>query len=300
MMNIDIKTEIESMDQLPPSPLTVKKLSEMIANEDDIGGNEKSMSRIIATIEADSGLSGRLLSLSNSAFFGVSAKVNTLRQVVVFLGLIEIRNLAMCLTVMEMKNLQTAWQCLDAHEYWEETVSVACLTQILARELKAECAENFYDRGFTAGIMHNIGKIVLAELRPEAYKPLLELSKTERLAAEQQQFGVTSIEAAVCLLQSWQFPLDLIDAISCQTRFDVEQKPRFLGLSDLLYFGCRLYELIGSESEPDPAAVLAADAELAASLGHYGIDQKRLKKVLVHYGARITDARNFFGLDGAA
>lgn len=172
-------------------------------------------SQIAGVIRGDPSLSSRLLRMVNSVYFGLSARISSIEEAVFFLGLRRIRELAMATPVIEeLERLQSAripaqrWKDLWAH-------SVATAT--LAREiLVVTSAAVEDDTDYLVGLLHNVGKIVMAYAFPEELMKVASTSvhvPADACALERELIGWDHTQIGAYFLERHQLAEELIFAV---------------------------------------------------------------------------------------
>ena len=173
-----------------------------------------SSDRIAEIASKDPALSAKLLQISNSAFFGFSRKVFTVEEAVQMLGVGVIQSLAMAVplfTAFDRKKCPG----FQIDQMWEHSAEVASL----ARRIYNDHLDDSHraEQAFAAGIMHDIGKLILAEKMPEQYEAIINESTTkhgELFKVEREHLGATHAEVGAYLLALWGLPVPLIEAVA--------------------------------------------------------------------------------------
>lgn len=215
---------------LAPLPAFISELDELIRLDDpDINAMAK-------LIETDVTLTTRLLSIANSPFYGFQRQISAIQDVIVLVGLSNIKNLVLACKLMEQRGQFNIWQFIDEKAFWRHNMAVAAIAKSLAEltqnaKLKADA--------FTAGIIHQIGLCSLANCFPEQYQLLLSDQKP-RIEAEQAYFGLNSHEAGGLLCEYWNLPQQFVDAVSHQHQPQPEQM-----LANLLCLASQLAPILG-------------------------------------------------------
>jgi HD-like signal output (HDOD) protein len=156
----EIKRRIESCPKLASLQTINRALSELVQSEGSV------TSQIAAIIRRDPSLTARLLRLVNSVYFGLSTRVNNIEEAVFFLGLRQIRELSVATPVLEeLARFQTgAALVLPWKELWTHSIGTAVLT----REILATTPLHIDDdTDYLVGLLHNIGKVVMAYAFPQ-------------------------------------------------------------------------------------------------------------------------------------
>ncbi len=143
-----------------------RALGELVRSEGSLN------SQIAEVIRRDPSLSARLLRMVNSVYFGLSTRVNNIEEAVFFLGLRQIRELSMATPVIE--ELQQLQQSTSATLPWKALWSHSISTAILTREILASTTmEIDDDTDYLVGLLHNVGKVVMAYSFPNELRTLL-------------------------------------------------------------------------------------------------------------------------------
>lgn len=163
----------------------------------------------------DPALSAKLLQLSNSAFFGFSRKIYSVDEAVQRLGVGVIHSLALAVPLFTSFDRK---KCPAFHidQLWEHSAEVAAI----ARHIYNEHLDDSHraEQAFAAGVMHDIGKLILAEKMPDQYQAIIEESKatkTELHKVERKHLNATHAEVGAYLLALWGLPVPLVEAVAC-------------------------------------------------------------------------------------
>ena len=200
---MEISDLLEQTDKLPNVPEVVRELVQAL-NDPDADYN-----LIAEKVAKDQTLSLKILRLVNSAHFGLTRKVSTIDEAVVILGMDKLNTLVIA---SGMANSASDVDGLDMREFWSDSFMVASIAQWLA--LRSDTVQA--DVAFTAGVIYNIGRLLLhlaAPNRAKAIHTLVKETKASRVAAETERLGFTSQDAGKALLDMWKLPEELGIAI---------------------------------------------------------------------------------------
>jgi len=219
---IDTLTRINQ--DLPTIPVVVSRLMHLS------GSDETSINDIILVLNQDQVLTTKILRVANSAFYGLREKATTIDRAVVILGFDMIRALAVSVSFIQHFSPKNRCEGFDLGLFWAHTIAVGAFAEILAREWGT------IDPGdaFTAGIMHDIGKLVMLIYFEDEFKRVLQRAKEEKIdfyEAEMIEMGISHAFVAAMLLRFWNIPEILVGAIENHHRLLV---PR----SDLTFTAC--------------------------------------------------------------
>jgi putative nucleotidyltransferase with HDIG domain len=243
-----------STEQLPTLPNVVQRILEIT------GDPLSSTRQLTRLIERDPALSGNLLKLINSAYFGFSRHIYQVHDAVVLVGYATIRGLALGTSVIS--NLKVGPN-LDARRFWEHSLATAIAADLLARDLAHERAE----MAFVAGLLHDVGGLAMALAIPERRWPPSGQDGSDPLALEEAAYGMTHAAAGGAIARQWRFPPDLTRSIE-EHHLDPKGDPNLYGqLARLIYLAEWLvegqYRMAG-----DPVATEREAAAVALSLGY--------------------------------
>lgn len=169
------------------------------------------MSEISEKIQRDPALTAKLLHVSNSAYYGLRQHVGTLNLALVVLGIREVRNVVLGISIFEMIH-DPSIGSLVTETFWEHSVTVGSLS----KKLGAKFALGLQGEDFIGGLLHDIGKMVLLRQLGEEYERILKLSGgSSRVLCplEANKFGFDHADVAAALATHWNLPQALADAL---------------------------------------------------------------------------------------
>lgn len=196
---------VTKLKQLPSLPSAVSELLASFGNEDiDIG-------EVAHKISRDQGLTARVLRVANSSFYGLQSKVGTINDAVVVLGFRAVRSMVLAVGMSSVLRVE---QCpgFDAQAYLRHCVGVG----LAARSLAQLTGQN-PELAFTGGILHDIGKLVLASNFSAQYAETLAYRKKHdcfMVQAERDVLGMDHAEVGGLLAEAWRFPQALYEAVA--------------------------------------------------------------------------------------
>jgi putative nucleotidyltransferase with HDIG domain len=187
---------VKNLQDLPSLPAVVMELLNSIDQEDiDIGVLAKKVSH-------DQALTAKTLRLANSSLYGLQVKVTTIQQAITYLGFQTTRNL---ITAAAVTGCFAEGACkeFDHKAFWRHSIATAACAKILARHMRFN-----QDYAFTAGLLHDIGRLVLVSCFPERYTDVLayrEAHDCTLLDAERTAMGIDHVDAGLALAEHWNF-----------------------------------------------------------------------------------------------
>ncbi|HEX7596960.1 MAG TPA: HDOD domain-containing protein, partial [Polyangia bacterium] len=162
-------------------------------------------------IKVDPGLTANVLRLANSAYFGLTRRIATAREAIAMLGLKRVYDVATMAAVQRFLPARIPGYELSSEGYWQHCVAVAALAENLAKTGSATPA-----LAFTAGLMHDMGKLVLGEFLALHAAPILEKLRRDNaslIGAEREVLGVDHTEVGAELAAVWKLPEAVVSVI---------------------------------------------------------------------------------------
>ncbi len=224
-------------------------------------------------VALDPALSVRMLRLANSSFYSFPGQVDTVSRAVRLIGTNELYNLALATSAVATF-ARIPRQLLDMDGFWQHSVYTGLIARTLGRKLGFRNGE----RLFAAGLLHNIGLLVLIEQRPEAVgRVLAAYTTTAHAHAENNELGFTFADCGAALMESWRLPTTLTQVVKCQ--HDPEQAGPDTVAATLVAFGTfgARHLLAGFSASQDSEHLQAIAPAYFATLN---VDRERLSDAL--------------------
>jgi len=268
-----------ALKQLPPFPAITTKLLRALAHDDS------QTKQIVSLIRADAALASELLKVVNSAAYGSRTPITGIQAAVVRLGFQAIRNFAV---TVSMKSFLLSTPRFDLlRGIWRH--SLAC--GIVCDELAAACSSSSYsrdDNAYTAGLLHDVGRLGLFVTYPERYAEVLEQANGgDLMDLERQAFGMDHCEAGAWLAKTWGLADDVQMVAAGH-----HQPPgtEGFGLRDLVRVGVLLTDALGFDVvAPAQARSLGEIRSMLPAAAQYRFDPDP-----VSMKARINDQMDAF------
>ncbi|QYF91652.1 HDOD domain-containing protein [Massilia sp. PAMC28688] len=204
-MTMALADLVRHLNDLPSLPAVVMELLSSIDQEDaDIAVLAKKLSH-------DQALTAKTLRLANATLNGLQVKVTTVQQALTFLGFQTTRNL---ITAAAVTGCFPQGRCpgFDDKAFWRHSIATAVCCQVIARRVRYS-----QDIAFTAGLLHDIGRLVLVTADPDTYAAVMAYKRSHDsavLEAERAVMGVDHVDAGVALGQRWHFSDTMTTAIA--------------------------------------------------------------------------------------
>lgn len=205
-----IKAVVSNIRNLPTPPIVFHQIQKVI---NDPGVSAVKVASILAE---DPAMSAKVLRLTNSAFYGLAKEIESVKQAVVIVGFEAIKNLVLSASVLDMfkgKNLDEEYQ----ERYWRHSLSTAVGCRLLARKFRSQALVD-PDAAFSAGLLHDVGKMVICCYLPDDYKRYVAEREADNEATdndiEMRVLGYSHSQIGGFLGAQWKIPHKLIDAIT--------------------------------------------------------------------------------------
>ncbi len=213
-MNEDHLRKIEKyINTMPALPVSVSKVVEIANNP---ATSPVDLNKVISL---DPVLMARVLKLINSAYYGVSTKVNSLVRAIIMLGINTVKNLALSSAVIDTIGKKQQFRALDPQAFWRHSLGVGVTAKLIAKKRGIESAK--LEEYFIAGLLHGIGKIPLNNVLSDEYVEAMSIAdrqKTPLYLAERQVFGFDHTFVGARIGEAWKLGNAIQDTIKYQLR----------------------------------------------------------------------------------
>ncbi len=199
---------ISKIDSLPSLPSLYKEVVE------EVNSPNGSLARVGEIISTDVGMSAKLLQLVNSAFFGLSAPVSSTVRAVNLLGLETIKTLILTIKIFSQFD-RAGLPCYSISSLLDHSISTGILARSIATQEDLE--QNRIDQAFMAGLLHDIGKLILLDKLPSKCLEISDAvnsSGCQLWEAEQKVLGTSHAQVGAYLMGIWGFSESIVEAIA--------------------------------------------------------------------------------------
>lgn len=204
----EIRRRIDACPKLASLQSVNKDLARVVNSE------RSYTAQIAEVIRRDPSLTARLLRMVNSVFFGLSAKVNDIEEAVLFLGIRQIRELSMATPVIEdMQRIGESQLGLPWRELWKHCIGSGIMTREILSTTTLSIDD---DMDYIIGLLHNVGKVVLASTFPNEFAEIVQLgcaSTAEVCQAERNLVGWDHAQIGGYYLQRHQLSNAVVEAV---------------------------------------------------------------------------------------
>lgn len=202
-----VKRIVDRLKDIPTLPTVVQKIISIVDSPDT------SASDLNKAISTDQALSAKVLKLVNSAFYGFPKKIETLQHAIVILGFNTVRSLALSISMLDFFSKRSVRHQINYIEFWRHSIGCSALARMIAKNAFPAIAEE----SFVAGLLHDIGILVLDQFFPVDFSQVLETIEKDKLTlykAEKEVFDFTHSDVGRMLAERWNLPDALLYSIA--------------------------------------------------------------------------------------
>jgi HD-like signal output (HDOD) protein len=249
MVDSDLTRSIKALKSIPSLPGVAAKVNALI---NDPKSNSSQIASVMAT---DPGLTAKILRLVNSPYYAIPGGVGSVSRATAYLGLNTVAQLVLGISVFSMFRVDKLPD-FDLRAFWKHSLGVAIGAELLAKTSRLDRA----DEVFTCGLLHDLGKLVLADIDADSFTTILEhaaVAKVQYSTAETQLGIPAHTQIGKYVADQWELPGIIRSCIACPHDFSQ----------------------VSPEEKKIVAAVALADQLTALNeIGHNG-DGKKLESV---------------------
>jgi HD-like signal output (HDOD) protein len=253
-----IRRMVGALRDLPSLPRTYAALTQALT------GPDTSLQKIARIVEQDVGLSAKILQLVNSAFFGVAHSITNIEHAVVYLGINTLRSLVLSLEIFRVFEPKTPLPGFSL----EKLQHHAQLAAHIAARLPVP--KHLADITMVAGMLHDVGKLILAWKLPERFKKLQAEAAEEHCPlykVEEREYGFSHAEIGAYLLGLWGLPYILVESVAFHHGPNRVPHPYFDAVSAVYVANLLAHELEAPSSEVPLENAAETNQEELAALG---------------------------------
>ncbi len=200
----EITKDIVDVPALPQVTNDIMRLTE------DPDSTVQDIERIVMK---DQSLTARILRLANSAYYGYPRRISTISEASVLLGFQAIRSITLTASVNGLLVKEVKGYGLEENELWKQSLSTAIVSRHIAKKVKYAKVDKVY----VAGLLRDIGKVIMSYYLTEHFNKIMELIKKEGvdfLEAEEKILGFNHGQVGAKVAKKWNLPDELIEAIA--------------------------------------------------------------------------------------
>jgi putative nucleotidyltransferase with HDIG domain len=276
------KRILKSIQTLPPFPATIQKVIALAGDPDS------SLTELVAVVRFDQAITANILRICNSAYFGLRRPVDNVNDAIMHMGKKNVLRAVMAAGLSRYFRTQKGYD-VKGGDLWEHAVAVALMSQICAARLSRPDDP----RLFTAGVLHDIGKMVLGEFVHESWPKIQELVENKKysfLEAEEEVIGVNHAELGGEIALIWKFPDEILKAIAFHHR------PDLLADDDavpwIVYLSNQVCHIMGIGVGTDALAYRSV-GDVA---GRFQLKQRDLENMMAELHLKLQGARELVSI----
>ncbi|QSV45930.1 HDOD domain-containing protein [Geobacter benzoatilyticus] len=204
---ITLEHLLDNTNTIYSLPFFYEKLTETINHP------RSSVADIARIITEDQGLTARILRLANSPMFGYHSQVDSINKAVTIIGTQQLRDLALAASVMGIFS-GIPEELITMASFWKH--SIAC--GIIARTIATWRRELNVERFFVAGMLHDVGQLVMCTSIPDTVREMLMESSERQILhvfTEQDRLGFDHATVGGALLRKWKIPANIAEPVNC-------------------------------------------------------------------------------------
>jgi HD-like signal output (HDOD) protein len=224
----------KAVADLPPMPAVIIEIQKLLSDPNSTTG------QIAELIETDQAIAVKILKLANSAFYGLSGKVTSIQHAAVILGYKTLGELITIAGFSGLMGKKLSGYGYNSDELWKHSLAVALGSKIIAEKKQPEATNEL----LTAGLIHDIGKIILDPYvfkKRRDFQTLLKNRDLTFLEAEKHILGFDHAEIASEVCKNWKLPDLLTGAIKyhhCPSLSNGNKMAFILHLADYIAVSC--------------------------------------------------------------
>ena len=253
--NERVMTLVTQLEGLPTIPAVFIKMLDLLDQPDS------SLDEIGALIARDMALTAKLLQTVNSSFFGIARRISKPSEAAGFLGMDTLKTLVTAMNLITWLESNLAPH-FSAKEESDHSRQVGAAARAIA--LAEKCPRAMVDDSLAAGLLHDIGKLILASSLPEQFGRVAAQASGDHLEAEREAFGATHADVGGYLLGLWGLPGAVVEAVNLHHSPRESQTNGFTALTATHVANCLIHEQF---SEGEAALRAAPDMEYINQLG---------------------------------
>ena len=276
---------IQDLGQIPTMPTIAAKVMQIVNDP------HSSAEDVAKFISRDVALTSKVLRLANSAFYGIPRTISSVNSAIVILGFNTIRSLVLSASVLKVFPQKPGLASFDRKAFWKHSFMVGIASRMVAQIYRKKKLVDM-ETAFSAGLLHDIGKIILEQFSNEDYIPVLKASREQGIPlfmAERGALGMSHADVSGMLVDKWQMPNELKGPI-VNHHSPLDDKGS-QDMACIVHYANHLCHVKGSGCmENESYAPLIKDVETVLGLG---ITAEQLLEELEKH---IQEAEPFFSL----
>lgn len=280
MSKITLEQLVDKVDEIPAFPQTVINIMQLLREP------RSAAIDIEREIMKDQGLTAKVLKMANSAFYSGRRQIKTVVDATVLLGFDTVQSLVLASTVGKVMERELKGYSYERNALWRQSQ----ISAIMARTIAKKARLSNPDIAYTAGLLKDVGKVILDEYVSESHQEILDKITNETISyvnAEQEVLGFNHGQVGAKIIEKWQLPQELSEAI------EYHHKP-FEALMNI--------ELVSIVHVSDGLVMMMGLHDGIDTLGHeffsdavkiLDLDEEKLNKIMVEVEQIVADENIF-------
>ena len=207
---MDAQTFLKKLDSIPDISTLPNIVIEVNKLLEDYDTSIKELGKII---ERDQAMVTKILRLVNSTFYGFRSKIRNIPHAVIALGFNTISNAVVSVSIIKTFSEKETFEGFEISDFWRHSIGAAVTSRYLAEQTRLDSPDDC----FVAGLLHDIGKVILSQHFTELFASVWKSVREDGLSfyeAEKKLLPVNHAQIGGHLAKKWQFPVSLIDSIT--------------------------------------------------------------------------------------
>ena len=230
LSNESIKKIVSQIESLPSMPAIYLEIV------DEMQSSDPSLKKVGEIVSQDVSMTAKILQVVNSSFFGLARKISSSHEAVIMLGIETIKSLVLSVKIFsEFSQKSFSWFSID--DLFNHSMSVSAYAKAIAK--KANLDSSQLDNALMAGLLHDLGKLILATNFSQSYQQVIteaQDSSRHLWELEYETFGTSHAEIGAYLMGLWSLENSIIEAIAFH-HCPAKSMNQNMGLLTAVHFG---------------------------------------------------------------
>jgi HD-like signal output (HDOD) protein len=203
-----VRKLVERVQGLPTLPSMLNNINQMVLNP------RTSAKEVAQVISTDPSLTSKVLRVVNSSFYGFPNRITTISHAIVILGFNTVKSIVLSSTIFDVFRRTPRPGDFDRAAFWRHSIGCGSAAKVLGRRLNYPMLEEL----FIAGLLHDVGKIVMDQFLPDKFAEVVALVREKDMLiydAEAAVMGATHAEVGAWLFEKWNLSRGLIETTRC-------------------------------------------------------------------------------------
>jgi len=247
-----IKNKLSQIENIATLPHIAAEILDLMRN------NQASMREIARVIERDPSITLKIIKVANSPLWGFAGQIDNVQRALVLLGLRKVTNIVIAVSLYSTFAKLKPNPYFDRNKFWLHSVGTGQIARVFTERLYL----NFQGEEFIAALVHDIGKVILDQFFPDEFQRIIKIAHEngkELIKIEKQELGCTHAQVGSWLMQRWNLPETIIQAV--EFHHHPQNAPQAKELAAIVNISEILCELWGIGFDEDVKAVSLTDLE---------------------------------------